>query len=365
MLGGANAKAYNSNLAAMNDQLAKGNGAVAGVAEQQATLNGKLADAKGAWSGLLDQWGQKLLPKVTELAGKLQDLSTWVGNNQTKVKDFAVVVGIGTVAVKLATAAQWAWNLAMEANPVGATIMGIAAAAAGAYLLWQHLDLLGPTFIWLGHAWDNMRIAGLRALQWLENGLLNFVDVFVHGADQAFGWIPLLGPQIHKAALAFEKFKNDSNASLEGMIHDIKVNADFKPIMVGYSNLAATIGRPLTIPVALAGMASSTASAPSANSLLGLLYPGGKPTATANTYVNVGMRASGGPIESGAPYIVGEKGPELIVPRQSGHVVDAASTRAMAGASHGPAVHIEHYHEGSKSGLLVAADLMFRKAAAG
>jgi hypothetical protein len=35
----------------------------------------------------------------------------------------------------------------------------------------------------------------------------------------------------------------------------------------------------------------------------------------------LGFKAEGGPIEPGRPYIVGERGPELIVPKQSGFVL--------------------------------------------
>ena len=33
------------------------------------------------------------------------------------------------------------------------------------------------------------------------------------------------------------------------------------------------------------------------------------------------MRAEGGPVKKGEPYVVGEKGPELIVPSESGNVI--------------------------------------------
>ena len=36
---------------------------------------------------------------------------------------------------------------------------------------------------------------------------------------------------------------------------------------------------------------------------------------------NVSTREEGGPIEEGKPYLVGEKGPELIVPSESGNVI--------------------------------------------
>jgi hypothetical protein len=39
-------------------------------------------------------------------------------------------------------------------------------------------------------------------------------------------------------------------------------------------------------------------------------------------------RAKGGPVRAGEPYIVGEEGPELVVPSQSGTVLTAGETRA-------------------------------------
>lgn len=42
-------------------------------------------------------------------------------------------------------------------------------------------------------------------------------------------------------------------------------------------------------------------------------------------------RADGGPVSSGKPYLVGERGPELVVPRNDGHVVPAEQTSALMG----------------------------------
>jgi phage-related minor tail protein len=41
-------------------------------------------------------------------------------------------------------------------------------------------------------------------------------------------------------------------------------------------------------------------------------------------------RAVGGPVVGGKPYLVGEKGPELIFPTQAGYVATANQTAAMA-----------------------------------
>ena len=47
--------------------------------------------------------------------------------------------------------------------------------------------------------------------------------------------------------------------------------------------------------------------------------------------IRAGRRASGGPVRGGSPYLVGERGPELVVPRQSGMVVTASGTQRMMG----------------------------------
>jgi len=45
------------------------------------------------------------------------------------------------------------------------------------------------------------------------------------------------------------------------------------------------------------------------------------PQLSAGTASSLGFRASGGPVMSGSPYIVGERGPELFVPKASGSIV--------------------------------------------
>jgi hypothetical protein len=46
---------------------------------------------------------------------------------------------------------------------------------------------------------------------------------------------------------------------------------------------------------------------------------------------NGNNRATGGPVAGGQPYIVGERGPELIVPQHNGYVIPAGPTAAMMG----------------------------------
>ena len=56
----------------------------------------------------------------------------------------------------------------------------------------------------------------------------------------------------------------------------------------------------------------------------------------------LGFRAEGGPVSAGSPYIVGEQGPELFVPRYSGTIVP---NHALAGGGGGQTIHM-HFAPG-------------------
>lgn len=53
-----------------------------------------------------------------------------------------------------------------------------------------------------------------------------------------------------------------------------------------------------------------------------------------------GARASGGPVEAGKAYLVGEKGPEPFIPKVSGTILPNASLAAMAGSGGGGTVQV-------------------------
>ena len=57
---------------------------------------------------------------------------------------------------------------------------------------------------------------------------------------------------------------------------------------------------------------------------------GGGPTYSS---MPAGVRAEGGPVESNSPYIVGERGPELFVPRSAGAIVPNHSMAMMGGST--------------------------------
>ncbi|NMO52033.1 hypothetical protein HH310_12600 [Actinoplanes sp. TBRC 11911] len=70
-----------------------------------------------------------------------------------------------TVATGAATAAQWLWNAAMSANPIGLVILAIAALVAGVILLWKHSD--GFRAFWIG-AWHMIQSAASAVWGWVK-----------------------------------------------------------------------------------------------------------------------------------------------------------------------------------------------------
>jgi TP901 family phage tail tape measure protein len=60
----------------------------------------------------------------------------------------------GAAATAVMTAAQWAWNVALNANPIGLVIGGVAALAGGAYLVYKHWEPISKFFTGM---WDKLK----------------------------------------------------------------------------------------------------------------------------------------------------------------------------------------------------------------
>jgi hypothetical protein len=76
-----------------------------------------------------------------------------------------------TVVTKLITAAQWLWNIALSANPIGIVIIAAAALAAAIYLIYKRTDLFQ-------RAW--------KALSGMDmSGLSGFINIILAGLGSA------------------------------------------------------------------------------------------------------------------------------------------------------------------------------------
>jgi hypothetical protein len=97
------------------------------------------AQSISALSQLGDQW--KLLKATIIAATTATEASTVAAAEGVAVENLSVAAKVKDVVItKAVTAAQWAWNLAMEANPIGLIVVAVAAAGAAIYKLTQYLN---------------------------------------------------------------------------------------------------------------------------------------------------------------------------------------------------------------------------------
>lgn len=158
---------YKDVLSKVNGSVKEGGKDVYGFAKQQQTLQGKLDDVKGAFSGFSDELGQKLLPVAKHVLDWLTKAIRWMAENKTTVMVFAgTVVGLG-IAFTIA------------ANPIILVIAAIAALAAGVVYAYKHSqtfrdivskvfhavgaagmwlwnNALKPAFHWIAKTWDEI-----------------------------------------------------------------------------------------------------------------------------------------------------------------------------------------------------------------
>ncbi|MGZ6836781.1 MAG: phage tail length tape measure family protein [Blastococcus sp.] len=151
------------------------------------------------------------------------------------------------------------------------------------------LKLAGPIFTLLFAAIG--KVIGIVSS--LANIFISTFKFIIDGAASAFGWVPGIGPKLKSAAKQFDAFARSVQASLTSI----------KP-------------PPIVLNVRLGGAAGAAAA-----------------TAIANKQNRLDGRASGGPVTANTAYLVGEQGPEIVVPSTSGTVMNATKTAGLLGGS--------------------------------
>lgn len=156
-----------------------------------ATFPGAMKHAKDAVDGVIEgaikpmlpvlqqgaEWFAAHLPEGLEIAGKaftaIKEKITpfvdalgagiqWLKDNPETFKAFAITVGILGAALGVVVIAQWAWNVAMTANPIGLIIVGI--------------GLLVAAIVWVVTHWDLVKAKVLGVLTAVGYAIFGFVD---------------------------------------------------------------------------------------------------------------------------------------------------------------------------------------------
>ncbi|WP_349866849.1 hypothetical protein [Leifsonia sp. WHRI 6310E] len=172
-------------LALLTTQTADAHGA---FAREVDTTAHKQQVANAEWQNAQIALGEAFLPALSAGADLASTFSRFIGDNSEVMSGFIIVVALlaggivaaagaikaWEVATQVATAAQWLWNVAMSANPLGLIVLAIAAVIAIIVLWVTHWDELSKTvgdffnslFGWVGDAigWVGELFGGLGDL---------------------------------------------------------------------------------------------------------------------------------------------------------------------------------------------------------
>lgn len=126
------------------------------------------------------------------------NIVAWVANTKAVLANTSLTVGTkaaiiaSSVATGIATAAQWAWNAALSANPIGVVVLAVAALVAG--LIWFFTQTELGQAIWaefsrfMGEAWENISAGAAVAFEALGGFFESMGSKLATGADQWAGF---------------------------------------------------------------------------------------------------------------------------------------------------------------------------------
>lgn len=249
------------------------------LANQQRILRAKLDDSAASL-------GTALIPAVTKMADVLSDVVGWTQEHSTATKILVAVLGGATAAV-------WALNIALTANPIGLVVVAIAAFTAALVVAYTKSKTFRDIVNGVFDAVKTVILTWFGVYLKIVSGFLHGLELMARGASH----LPFIGDKFDGVADAIAGARNQVDLLRE--------------------HVEALKPKTIHIRAVVEGLSYVTAL----QEHLALIHDQG-------VNVSVSKRASGGPVETGRPYLVGERGPELFVPRMGGTIVPNA---AMAG----------------------------------
>ncbi len=252
-------------------------------------LVGVVQKATDVYNFFVNNWGW-IAPIISGIVGAIVTFRIAVFAINTAMNAWAIVQGI-------CTAAQWAWNAAMTANPVGIIIVAIGALIAIGVALWMNWDsvcawckqafqAVGDFFVSVGTSIGSFFVGLWTGIKDTAVGVWNGITVFLSGA-----WNTISSAAVSVFTGIGNAVKNVWNGivgAIKGAINSIisAINSMIRGAVSGVNGLINGI-----------------------NSVTGAVGIPAIPTFTAP---QIPMLANGGLIRTAGTVIVGEKGPEML-----------------------------------------------------
>ena len=183
----------------------QGGSALGAFGREANTAAGQQQRATAAWENAKAALGEALLPVVSAAAEAFAELAGWMAQNTGLVQGLVIVVASLAAGVLLvngaiktyraiatiATAAQWLWNAALAANPLGLIVLAIAAVIAIVILMYNKFswfrDLVGAIGGFFVSVWNNIltAIEAVRGVVSMLGGAFQAAMSVAAGAVQA------------------------------------------------------------------------------------------------------------------------------------------------------------------------------------
>ncbi|MBE5039812.1 hypothetical protein [Ructibacterium gallinarum] len=269
-------------------------------------LGGVLQIASGVLNFFVNNWGA-IAPIITGIAGAILIYKGAVMAIQVAQKAWNAVQLI-------CTAAQWAWNVALSANPIGIIIVAIGALIAIGVALWMNWDnvcawckqafqAVGDFFVSVGNSiasffvglWTGIKDTAVSVWQGITGFLSGAWNTIASAATSVFTGIGNAVKNVWNGIVnaikgAINKIISGINSMIRGAVNGIN------GLINGINKVTGAVGIPAI------------------------------PTFTAP---QIPMLAQGGLIRTAGSVIVGEKGPELLNLPQGAKVtpIDKSSKR--------------------------------------
>lgn len=126
-------------------------------AKESGSLAGQTQIMQAQFKDLQAQLGQKLLPVIVDLMKVIRPLLEFIANNTSWLIPLAGIIGGIVLAVKAWTVAQAAFNIVMAANPIVLLVLAIGALVAALVLAYQKVEwfrnAVDAVFRWIRDNW--------------------------------------------------------------------------------------------------------------------------------------------------------------------------------------------------------------------
>lgn len=289
---------------------------------------------------VIEQAISAVLPLVEKLINLFTSLPSGVQTTILVLAGLAAAVGPVLVGIGQMITAFVALTASEAASAVAATVLRVALAAIG-------IGLVIAAIVLLIQNWDTVKKVSLAAIEKIKEGIRFAVEFIKNNWQNLL--IILTGPFAPAILIITKNWDRIKEGAL-GALNAVKNilsgvgNAIAKPFVDGIQKaitfLSSLKNGAYTVVKAVIGFFQALASNIGSSIAKILKLPGfsalAKVTGVFSGVIGkIPGLATGGPMDANMPYLVGEKGPEIVVPKSNGYVLPNNVLTGLLSGSNG------------------------------